>query len=231
MKKLKPHPSHTDFINQWSSIYTDHNYDQSLSGKFLSASHHWAEQNFPKTDHYEKVLEVGAGTGTHIFSVEHQCDEYWITDLNEEMLSNPISDEKPINIGKVLYAVEDASKLSFEDNSFDRLIAAHVLEHLPNPHLVLSEWARVVRPGGYLTILLPCDPGAGWRLGRSLMVRQKFKALGFDYDYWMAREHINSINNLVALIRFYFTDIEESWKPLAVPSIDLNLFYIVNIRL
>ena len=44
----------------------------------------------------------------------------------------------------------------------------------------------------------------------------------------MAREHINSINGLVALIEYYFEKRQDCWLPLRVPSMDLNLFYIVH---
>jgi SAM-dependent methyltransferase len=105
-----------------------------------------------------------------------------------------------------------------------------VLEHLPAPHAVLREWSRVVKPGGIISLVLPCDPGIAWRLGRAVGSRGKFVRAGLDYDYWMAREHINAINSLVALVEYYFPHREVAWKPFRVPSMDLNLFYIAHLR-
>lgn len=52
--------------------------------------------------------------------------------------------------------VGDAEHLeSIPDASFDFLIAAHVLEHLPNPIRALEEWCRVVKPGGLIYVVLP----------------------------------------------------------------------------
>ena len=132
--------------------------------------------------------------------------------------------------GKVRVAIEDATRLSFADNQFDRVIAAHVLEHLYKPHEVLREWVRVLKPGGVLSLVLPCDPGFAWRLGRYAVARPRFMKAGFLYDYWMAREHVNPINNLASFVRHYFHDIDEQWLPMRVPSIDLNLFLIVHAR-
>src|SRR3546814_1644399 len=72
--------------------------------------------------------------------------------------------------------------------SVDRLIACHVLEHLHHPHDVLREWYRVLRKGGVLSILLPCDPGVLWRVGRMFGPRANAERAGIEYDYWMARE-------------------------------------------
>lgn len=70
-----------------------------------------------------------------------------------------------------------------------------------------------------------------WRLGRYCCARKSFIKQGIDYDYWMAREHINPINNLVSFIKTYFNETEESWKPFSISSMDLNLFYIVHIKI
>lgn len=51
----------------------------------------------------------------------------------------------------------DASKLPFVDNSIDEIYAGHLLEHftLKEGHCALSEWKRVLKPGGIITITVP----------------------------------------------------------------------------
>jgi len=119
--------------------------------------------------------------------------------------------------------------LSYDDNSFDRIIAAHVLEHIYYPHLVLKEWRRVVKDGGVISIVIPTDPGVAWRLGRHFGPRKNAISQGIDYDYIMAREHINSCNNLISLIQYYFTERKEAWWPFPIVSIDLNLFFVCHV--
>jgi ubiquinone/menaquinone biosynthesis C-methylase UbiE len=225
---MKPEPSYEDFLQKWSESYTSKNYDSSFAGYLLGKSHEWSEVEFDANNNFDKVLEVGAGTSVHLNSVRHQFNEYWITDLNLPML-DMISEKHNSDDKKVITQQEDATRLSFPDNSFDRLIAAHVLEHIYRPHEVLREWARVVKPGGVITLVLPCDPGIAWRLGRYISARGKFTRDGIDYDYWMAREHVNAINNLSALVRYYFSSVKEVWRPCYVPSMDINLFYITHI--
>lgn len=42
---------------------------------------------------------------------------------------------------------------------FSLVFASHVLEHSPAPFIALSEWARVLTPGGYLFIVMPNADG------------------------------------------------------------------------
>lgn len=226
-KNINVPQSYEEYMDKWTKIYQNTNYDSGLTGYFLKKSHEWSEKKFDKTMKFNKVLEVGAGSGVHIDYVKHQYDEYYMTDLHDSFINQ--SKDK-VN-DKVILKIEDATKLSFEDNTFDRVIATHILEHVQNPHEVLMEWTRVLKPGGVLTIVLPCDPGFAWRLGRNLFARKSFINKGIDYDYWISREHINPINNLVSFIKTYFNETEESWKPFSIPSMDLNLFYIVHIKI
>jgi phosphatidylethanolamine/phosphatidyl-N-methylethanolamine N-methyltransferase len=224
---MKTDPSYDDYMQRWTKAYESTNYDRGLAARLLTQSHIWCERAFGPETHFSRVLEVGAGTGFHLRQVRHSFDEYVMTDFNPPMLDQAQADAH--KGGKVIVQREDATQLSFPDHSFDRLIATHVLEHLPQPHLVLREWNRVVKPGGIISIVLPCDPGLAWRFGRNLGPRKNFQAIGIDYDYWMAREHINSITNLAAFIQYYFPQAVEKWYPLRVPLSDINLFYIAHI--
>lgn len=49
----------------------------------------------------------------------------------------------------------DGIKLPFEDNQFGSIIATEVLEHCPNPKILLSESMRVLKPGGYFFFTVP----------------------------------------------------------------------------
>jgi SAM-dependent methyltransferase len=51
--------------------------------------------------------------------------------------------------------VGDALRLPFTSEVFDRVIAAEVLEHIPDDRGAVSELARVVRPGGTLAVTVP----------------------------------------------------------------------------
>jgi len=50
----------------------------------------------------------------------------------------------------------DAQKLdNVEDSSFDFLFSSHCLEHVRDPVEALTNWIRVIKPGGHLVISVP----------------------------------------------------------------------------
>lgn len=42
-----------------------------------------------------------------------------------------------------------------KDNVYDFVYSSHCLEHLDNPHVALRNWIRVLKPSGYLFIVVP----------------------------------------------------------------------------
>ena len=71
-----------------------------------------------------------------------------MTDLSEsrvEVLARRFREQEA-----VICERQDASALTLENDSMDRLIAAHVLEHLIQPETALAEWERVLKPGGLM---------------------------------------------------------------------------------
>ena len=226
---MKADPDLSLWDDALSGAYDQQNYGQGSQGYVMNASHRLIEQAYGPDIQFGQVLEVGAGSGVHLQHVRHGYDRYVMTDGSDAMLQ--VARARYAGNAKLQTQVEDALHLSFPDASFDRVIATHVLEHIPEPHLALREWVRVARPGGVLSLVLPCDPGLAWRFGRMLGPRAAAEKRGIPYDYVMAREHVNSITNLVALLRYYFDDLPEQWWPLRIPFSDVNLIYGVNIRL
>ncbi len=217
-----------DWQRKAPEIYDQIYYNSNPLVAAINRSGHWlVERFFNEKDHFSSVLEVGAGTGQHLAYVRHRFDRYLMTDINGALLAQA----EKLNKGRpgVQFEVADATRLPYPDASFDRLVSFYNLEHLPNPHLVLKEWRRVVKPGGNVSIAIPADGGVAWRLGRWLTTRKSFARHGLDLDYIIAREHINPAYNLISLIRHYFNERRECWYPCRVPVLDINLVYACSL--
>lgn len=214
-----------DYRKRFSEVYDDANYSSPLQKLVMRASHKLVEKAYAKQDFFSKVVEIGAGTGEHLPFIRHQFNEYVLTDLDPKTLDVAKMKLTAAYGSRVKFEMQTADRLAYADNTIDRLIAVHVLEHIYQPHLALKEWFRVLRHGGVLSILIPTDPGIAWRLGRHLGPRKNALKQGIAYDYVMAREHVNACNNLIAILRHYFPKAQEAWWPTPIPSIDLNLFF------
>jgi SAM-dependent methyltransferase len=49
----------------------------------------------------------------------------------------------------------DALAMPFADEEFDRIVAAEVLEHIPDDRAAIAELVRVLRPGGTIAVTVP----------------------------------------------------------------------------
>lgn len=209
-------------------IYDDIYYKSNPIVAAVNKSGHWlVEKFFTEQDYFPSVLEVGAGTGHHLSYVRHRYDRYVMTDINQGLLDR--ARDAHAGKPKLSFEIADATKLPYEDASFDRLVSFYNLEHLPKPHEVLKEWKRVVKPGGNISIAIPAEGGVAWRLGRWMTTRRSFAKHGLDLDYIIAREHINSAYNLISLINYYFPKRKECWYPMRLPLLDINLVYACSV--
>ena len=62
-------------------------------------------------------------------------------------------------------------------------------------------------------------------------IKKKFKFSSLEYDYMNSIEHINSVFNLMNIIRHnYKNNIIEQFLPFRIKLLDANLFYNVHIK-
>jgi ubiquinone/menaquinone biosynthesis C-methylase UbiE len=102
-----------------------------------------------------KVLDVACGTGRmlpEVFSNKNEI-EYVGLDTSESMTN--ILKQKAKEMGvekKVKIVVGDATKIPFEDNSFDLVYSFHLLWHIPQEEQekIIKEMLRVTKPNGMI---------------------------------------------------------------------------------
>ncbi len=108
----------------------------------------------------KKVLEVGSGFGTNLavwikhFSVDGFGIEPGSAGFNEGFLcSKQVFTANGIDPERIKDATGEA--IPHEDESFDIVYSANVLEHTSHPEPVLAESLRVLRRGGVLHMEMP----------------------------------------------------------------------------
>ena len=110
----------------------------------------------------DKFLDAGAGFGRHafeaarqgatVFALDYASDEVVMTrnTFGAMLEAKEITEQA---YGGVLRG--DATKLPFEDNTFDCVVTSEVLEHIQDDVNVISELHRVLKPGGSLGVTVP----------------------------------------------------------------------------
>ena len=158
--------------------------------------------------------------------MRHSFDRLIQCDIRPENIPNVADDPR---IEKEFKSV-DAQSLPYGDNSHDRLIATCLLAHLSDPENALEEWKRVVRPGGAISIFVPCEPGFLLRITQMATTRRKQKSLGYNGRLLHYREHRNHYPGMMTFIKeIYGSDARVTNYPFPFLSWNFNLWSIVQV--
>jgi len=110
----------------------------------------------------ERLLDLGCGGGRHAFQAVRLGAKVVAVDADGSEVSQvrdtigAMWDAGEIRTVDEAGAVQgDALRLPFPDGAFDRVIAAEVLEHIPDDASAMRELARVLRPGGTMAVTVP----------------------------------------------------------------------------
>jgi SAM-dependent methyltransferase len=110
----------------------------------------------------DRVLDMGCGAGRHAFEMFRRGADVVAFDQDGDELAGVLElfgamrDEGQVPAGAEADIKQgDALSLPFADGEFDRIVAAEVLEHIPEDTTAIAEVARVLRPGGTLAVTVP----------------------------------------------------------------------------
>ena len=205
-----------DFIHYWHQV---------LPKRFSIVedfNHNYVVRNAPPDFH--RTLEIGAGVGEHLLYerlTSEQESEYYALELRENMAA-----DIRIRFPRVHTIVGDCQqRLKFEDGYFDRILAVHVLEHLPNLPAAVEEMYRLSKKKrGVFSVVVPCEGSLAYSLARRVSAQRIFeKRYQQSYRWFIEREHINKPEEIIAELGRFFTIVRRSYFPIRVPVFFCNL--------
>jgi SAM-dependent methyltransferase len=165
-----------------------------------------------------KILDIGAGTGELWKNVSlNSSADLTLADFSAAMCTKL----RTLNIHNARVDVVqcDAAKMPFEAESFDILVASHLLHHVESPAACLVESARVLKPGGFIFI----------SLGRGSSYVNELLALSLKLGRRSAQEYTKiTAETAITEMEKYFQDIKEEVYvgDLEVPSAEPVLDYL-----
>lgn len=148
---------------------------------------------------------MGCGAGRHAFELYRRGADVVAFDMDQEELDGVarmfdamrLDEEAPAD-ASARTVQGDALALPFPDDTFDKIVAAEVLEHIPNDMAAMTELMRVLKPGGQLAVTVPSwlpericwalsedyhtAPGGHVRIYTRAELEAKLKKTGFRVD-------------------------------------------------
>jgi SAM-dependent methyltransferase len=109
-----------------------------------------------------RVLDIGCGGGRHAFEAFRRGADVVALDHDRgelegvEGMLHAMAEAGEVPAGTTARTLHgDALHLPFDEGAFDRVIAAEVLEHIPDDERAIGELARILRPGGVVAVTVP----------------------------------------------------------------------------
>lgn len=178
----------------------------------------------------ERILEIGCGTGSLTFALQHAADLAGLTaiDHSEIYLAAARANNSD---ARIRFEHGDGCALRFADHSFDRTMSMLVLPSvLPQPELMVAEMRRVTRPGGVVAAAFWDSPGGTphqrmlWDIAAALddaaaaardrTMSRAVYAPGALPRIW-AEAGLVEIDRQDLMIRMDFANFADYWEPFA----------------
>ena len=212
-----------DFTEHWLKVLRK-NYG--IADRF---NHKTVVNSMPKN--FLRTLEIGAGIGEHLNYErlnDNQKKNYYAMDIRENLLEI-LSKEHPM-VNAILGDCE--KEFNFENNFFGRIIAIHVLEHLPNLPNTISEVARVLKDDGMFQVVIPCESSLAYTLARKISAERIFKKkYKSSYDWFIKSEHINLPYEIFSELEKKFIISKKTYFPIPISFEFCNLCIGINLKL
>lgn len=173
---------------------------------------------------FRTTLEIGAGSGEHLRYEK----------LTPEQEANYHALELRGNMGAVIRSLfpriqvtigDCQSSLPFEEGHFDRILAIHVLEHLPDLPSAVRQMHRVInKQHGVLLAVIPCEGGLLYGMCRRISAQRIFeRRYKQSYRWFIEREHLNRPHEILEELGRCFRVEQRRFFPLRLPMVWCNV--------
>lgn len=182
----------------------------------------------------QSLLDVGCGTGKLLLKTAgiYPCSAFAGLDISEGMFEAAQEKAQRNNLSNIQFRKGDVQNIPFPNNSFDRVVAMHMLYHANDIDKALSEISRVLKPEGMVVITANSmhsrkKLGSLKDLAAQLMGREVFTDPNKRFNLEIGPEMIKKYFSHVLLRMFestlhlkdsqpymqYFDSLKSFWQP------------------
>jgi hypothetical protein len=212
-----------DFMKTWLEVLPQR------YGAIERFNHRYPVRHAPAG--FRRTLEIGAGLGEHL-KYEALTDEQRTNYHAVDFRAN-ITAELARRCPDIQVTTGDCQeRLDYPDGYFDRIMAIHVLEHLPDLPRCAAEMYRLCdKERGAFTIVIPCEGSLAYSLARKVSAQRIFeRRYNQPYKWFIEREHVNRPHEILEELDPYFTVSNRGFFPFPVPMLWCNLVIGLTLR-
>jgi SAM-dependent methyltransferase len=191
-----------------------------LHQRFSTAKEDWHRWLFDRVapPSGARILEVGCGPAEFWKRNLERIDPTWQLTLTDRS-AGMIDVARTVLADRAEYAVADVQELPFPDESFDVVLASHMLYHAADRPKALAEIRRVLVTGG---VLHAATNGAGH-------MRQLDELVGDDWDFARLGDAFGLESGIPQLEAFFVDVTEERQEAgLVVTEIEPLVAYVAS---
>lgn len=168
-----------------------------------------------------RVLELGAGVGNHLPYEDLEGNDYYVMDVRSDFMDDI---ESRYNWRVKGFTGDCQNKMPFPSRFFDRIIAIHLLEHLPRLNDACKEVKRILRNKGEFNVVIPCEGGLMHKIARYFTAKRMYeKRYGVSYDNFIKKEHLHDAWKMMDRLGEHFNVVQACYYPLMYPIVSFNL--------
>lgn len=173
------------------------------------------------------TLEIGAGLGEHLAHEDLKTQNYTALEIRKDFVE--IIKLRFPNVTALAGDIQEG--VALPGQSFDRIIAIHVLEHLRDLPRALTEIRRLLKNDGRFVVVIPCEGGAAYSLARRISAQRLFeKNFNIPYEPIIKNEHVSEAWEILNALDQDFKIEKRIYWPLKVPFITTNLVIALQCR-